>query len=149
MTRKGFTLAEIMIVVAILALLTAIAVPNLLRARSASNETAAIAALKTISSAAHIYRSSHSGYPEGLADWYDDLTPPYIDGALAAGTKQGYVFSLVGDDVDALGNFQGFSATAQPLIPGKTGARYFFVDLSGVIRFSVTGEATVSDNPVE
>jgi type IV pilus assembly protein PilA len=149
MTRKGFTLAEIMIVVAILALLAAIALPNLIRSRLVSNETAAIAALKTIVSAASTYRSSNRGYPEALRDLYDDLTPPYIDSALANGIKQGYVFSLNGIDDDGSGNLQAFTATAVPVTAGTTGNRRFFVDTSGVIRFSVTGDATAGDNPLE
>ncbi len=148
-SNTGFTLPEIMIVVAIIALLAAIAVPNLLRARVTSNEGAAIATMKAISSAAHVYRTSNSGYPALLSELYLNQTPPYIDSVLANGTKQGYAFSFTGTDDDGYGNFQGFTVTATPVTPGVTGYRYFFLDVSGVIRFSTTGEATENDDPIE
>jgi type IV pilus assembly protein PilA len=140
MNRKGFTLVEIMIVVAIIALLAAIAIPNLLRARLAANESAAIAALKTIASAAHTFRASNPEYPADL-DALGDPTPPYIDSVLAGGAKQGYDFVLVGDDA-------GFTATARPTSFGVTGNRGFFVDTSGVIRFTSADEAPTIDSDV-
>ncbi|HNQ51093.1 MAG TPA: prepilin-type N-terminal cleavage/methylation domain-containing protein [Candidatus Omnitrophota bacterium] len=148
-TKKGFTLPEIMIVVAIIALLAAIAVPNLLRARVTSNEGAAIATMKAISSAAHIFRTSNSGYPALLSELYVNQTPPYIDSVLATGTKQGYAFAFAGTDDDGFGNFQSFTVTATPVNPGVTGYRYFFVDTTGVIRFNTAGDATENDDPIE
>ena len=131
LNRKGFTLVEIMIVVAIIALLAAIAIPNLLRARHNANETAAIGAMRTLSSALESFRAAQTppAYPDAL-DELSDADPPYVDATLGAGTRQGYTFTYaaVGDDNE------DYTITGNPVNAGVTGTRVFFVDSSGVIR---------------
>jgi prepilin-type N-terminal cleavage/methylation domain-containing protein len=141
--RRGFTLVEIMIVVAIIALLAAIAIPNLLRARLNANESAAIAAMQTLSTAAQSYRSANPGYPVNLFALSSD-TPPYIDSVLGSGAKQGYSFTLAGAT-------NSFNATASPVATGTTGSRSFYVDQSGVVRFSASSAAvaTAGSPPIE
>ena len=141
---RGFTLVEIMIVVAIISLLAAIAIPNLLRARHNANEAASIAALRTISTACESFRSAQTppSYPANLAA-LSGATPAYIDaslaGATAAGTaRQGYFYTY------ALVNANQFTCTASPAVSGTTGTRIFFVNESGVIRLT-----NVSGAPIE
>jgi len=129
--KKGFTLVEIMIVVAIIALLAAIAIPNLLRARHNANETAAIGSMRTISTACESFRAAQSPvtYPANLAA-LSGAAPPYIDATLGTGTKQGYNFAYV------LVSANQYTCTATPVTVGVTGTRIFFVDESGVIRLN-------------
>ncbi|MBU1007245.1 MAG: type II secretion system GspH family protein [Candidatus Omnitrophica bacterium] len=142
--RHGFTLVEIMIVVAIISLLAAIAIPNLLRARHNANEAASIAALRTISTACESFRSAQTPptYPANLAA-LSTAVPPYIDaglsGATATGTaRQGFYYTY------ALVNANQFTCTATPAVSGTTGTRVFFVDESGVIRLT-----NASGSPIE
>jgi prepilin-type N-terminal cleavage/methylation domain-containing protein len=90
--RKGFTLVEIMIVVAIIALLAALTIPNLLRQRLNTNEAAAQHTLQTIAASEVSFRSSNATY--GTLANLIAATPPYIDATVDDATgKQGYVFT--------------------------------------------------------
>ena len=141
--KGGFTLVEIMIVVAIISLLAAIAIPNLLRAKHNANEAAAIGALRTISTACESYRAAQTPatYPPDLAT-LGSATPPYIDSGLAAATaattpKQGYYFTF------ARSSANQFTCLATPAVSGTTGTRIFFVNESGVIRLNDASGAPI------
>ena len=134
LSTKGFTLVEIMIVVAIIILLAAIAIPNLLRARLNANEAAAIASLRTLSTACESYRAGQTSpsYPDELITLGPTVSdPPYIDGTLAGGSKQGYVFTYIGSS-------NTYNVTASPVDPKITGIRTFTVDEDGVIMVGTT-----------
>ena len=145
LNNKGFTLVEIMIVVAIIVLLAAIAIPNLLRARLNANEASAIASMRTISTAAESFRAAQSPpqYPATLGALSDTTggVPPYIDSVLGGGTKQGYTFTYA-SAADASGRRNTFSVVAAPVVGGTTGIRSFFVDHSGVVRVGTTDQGT-------
>jgi len=127
--RRAFTLVEIMIVVAIVALLAAIAIPNLLRARLNANESAAIASLRSISTACEEYRGAQdpNSYPPDMSTMVNAI-PPYVDPVLGSGHKSGYSFQYV------LTAPNEYHAVAAPEVVNITGIRSFFVDESGVIR---------------
>lgn len=139
--RFGFTLVEIMVVVAVIVLIAAIAIPGILRSRMNANEAAAIASMKTISWATTTYRTQNPGYPTNLSE-LASAVPSYVDTVLGSGVKQGYQFTLAGAA-------NTYNVTAVPITPNVTGVRTFFVDASGVIRASDNSTADETSTPIQ
>ena len=158
--RKGFTLVEIMIVVAIIALLAAIAIPNLLRARLNANEGAAIGNMHTLVTAMGSYQANQSPatYPSALEN-LGNASPEYIDDYLAGVTgepaankakKQGYYFTYT-PEAAVGGVIYGYKVSASPVQAGKTGNRWFIADGTGVVRNDKDkdGNIDATDPPIE
>ena len=151
MTKKGFTLVEIMIVVAIIALLAAIAIPNLLRARLNANEAATIEALKTVCSGAIGWASvNNADFPATLATMTPTgmtaaavLGPPFLDDTFNAVpcVRNGYTIAYTAIDTNVDGINDGFFGTAVPISAGITGSRTFYVDDGGVVCGAPQGTA--------
>jgi type II secretory pathway pseudopilin PulG len=141
MRRVGFTLIEIMIVVAIVIVLITIAVPGILRSRVAANEAAALANLRTLNDACQTYHMNEQRYPATLLD-LSSAKPSYIDNVLGSGQKQGYQFVYVLVDPDH------FTVNANPTHTGLLKGRYFYMDESGIIRANANEPAGPQDDIV-
>ena len=153
--RAGFTLVEIMIVVAIIALLAAIAIPNVLRGRTSANEAAAIGNTRALVSSLEMFRSVNAVYPTTWAQMSGanpPFSPPSFAADLVAGTVvQGFTYTYVPDPLGPPNNT--YTMTAIPTVFGRTGARAFFVDESGSLRHcaeAAQGEAAdVNDTTID
>ena len=144
-SKKGFTLIELMIVIAIIAIIAAIAIPNLIQARKSGNEAAAIGAMKTIATSQAIFREGDKerdgNYDYGMLSELSNYN--IVDSVLGAGTKQGYEF---------FSNY-GFStseflwwAFCNPKVPQTTGDRYFAGNQAGLIFYTTSLKTVVDTN---
>ncbi|MCP4645893.1 MAG: prepilin-type N-terminal cleavage/methylation domain-containing protein [bacterium] len=156
--KEGFTLIELMIVVAIIAIIAAIAIPNLLRSRMSANEAGSAGAMRTLSTGQVAFQTAcfQDADTDGVGD-YGTLaqlanpdgagaTPPFIDQVLGAGQKHGYVFTTTVTAGSATAQ-PAYSITAVPAAAGRTGYRQYWVDESGVIRFTADGSAVSNTSP--
>ncbi|MBZ2186689.1 MAG: prepilin-type N-terminal cleavage/methylation domain-containing protein [Bryobacter sp.] len=146
-SRRGFSLTELLIVIAIILIIVAAALPRLTRARMFAEETAAIRAVSVIHTAQTQYYSQFGRYATSLTE----LGPPgsgtagpagadLIDRELSTGSKGGYSFALAA-------NTQGYTVNAQPKQFGTNGSRTFFSDQTQIIRNRFASEPATAQDP--
>jgi len=152
--QNGFSLIELLIVVAIILIIAAIAIPNLLRSRMAANEASAVGSLRTINTACVTYSTTYQsvGYPASLAALGPAATATstsadLVDSVLSAGTKSGYTFTYTQDTTNTPST--GYTVQGEPQTRGTTGQRGFFTDQSGVIRYNTAAAATSASSPLQ
>ena len=158
--QKGFSLIELLIVVAIILIIAAIAIPNLLRSRIAANEASAVGSVRTINTSQVTYASTYPS--QGFADTLGKLGPDssgnggtsanagLIDSVLGCATspckKSGYQFAIA--NTGSTLPVPSYTVAGDPQ-NSQTGQRHFFSDQSGVIRYNTSAAATATDNPLQ
>src|SRR5256885_6809410 len=150
--QRGFSLIELLIVVAIILIIAAIAVRNMIRASIAADESAAVGSLRVLNTAAVTYANAYPavGFAPTLTNMAGScigVTPTsanacILDNGLASATvapgKSGYIFSYAGTGAT-------YAASADPSSPGSSGIKHYFTDEDGVIRFNSTVAASATD----
>lgn len=164
---KGFSVIELVIVLAIIMVITAIAIPTLLRSRIASNEASAVSSLHAIGTAQSTYATANPtiGYASSLGvlggtgtaatstnalllDSVLGAVSPGGGSAAAPNAKSGYNF-YVASVSTASGLVNSYQLNANPTVAGQTGQRYFYMDPSVVIRYNTASAATSTDSAIQ
>jgi type IV pilus assembly protein PilA len=153
--EKGFSLIELLIVVAIILIIAAIAIPNLLRSKMAANEASSVATLRTYNTSIVAYETTYGTAPTtNLSELGPSTTPSstaadLVDNLIgvAAPTKSGYTFTYAPGGAASNGSVATYSILATATSQNVTGQRKFFTDQSGVIRQTTDASTPTATSP--
>ena len=137
--QKGFSLIELLIVVAIILIIAAIAIPNLLRSRIAANEASAVGSIRTINTSEVTYASTYPNHGFATLDMLGgvggaETGAGLLDAVLASAVKSGYAFAVATGSTTPASTYTVLGDPQN----SQTGQRHFCSDQSGVIRYDVT-----------
>ena len=165
MTNKGFSIIELLIVVAIILTIAAIAIPNLLRARIAANEASATSTMRTLNTSELTYASVYnSGFTSDFhqlgapasgsqpSSSLADLVDPILagngpGGSVTSFTKDGFSFTY-SHTGQSYPQIAAYAVNGDPMLRGASGQRSFYTDQSGAVRSNAAAPASRSDNPI-
>lgn len=157
--ERGFSLIELLIVVAIIVIITAVAIPNLRTSRMQAQEAAAQKAINTLNTALEAYYADYQGYPKQLSDLgpsangmrtktaADLLNATMAPPGGGPAVKDGYTFRYVPGPADENGNVPTYSITADPTSQNQTGVRRYFTDNTGTVRYTMDGSQATALSP--
>ena len=137
---SGFSLIELLIVVAVIGIIAAFSIPSLVQSKAAANEKVAIVYMRSWTAAQELYHTRFGVYADADNQLFN---AGLIDGRGSA-DSHGYNFSI-DNRSNSLYTWWG---TSRPEVPGETGSRWFYIDHTGVIRWSTSGNADSSSSPL-
>ena len=155
--EEAFSLIELLIVVAIILIIAAIAIPSLLRSKIAANQASAIESLRVIGTSEVTYAATYgNGYSTTLAAMGPGTSgvlatssaAGLIDDLLASGAKGGYTFIYTPTLLDSTGRYNGYTVLANPILAGTTGQDFYYEDETHLIRMNATAPAGSTDSCV-